>query len=98
MEETGHVSSEQVKIIANRFEKNGAVSVDQAEQIIGNKFSFTIPNDYKSTMDAINAGKSLSEIAPKSSVRESFQQLASSIAEPLPIEKPTTKRKRLWLF
>ena len=42
---------------------------------------WTIPNDYRSTISAINQGKSLSQIAPKAAVTESFGHLAELLSK-----------------
>ena len=46
---------------------------------LNKKIFWTIPNDYKTTMSAINHGKALIEIAPKVVVAKSFFGLADQL-------------------
>jgi len=46
-----------------------------------------IPNDYETTMSAINTGKTLSDVAWKSSVMENFRELAALL-----LHKEVTKK------
>ncbi|MDH3346641.1 MAG: AAA family ATPase [Desulfobulbaceae bacterium] len=84
-----------IKIIANRFEKKNAISLEEGEQVIGEKFYYTIPNDYQSTMEAINAGKPLMDVARKSKVEKSYYELALQVNGGAEIGK---KQKRGWFW
>jgi pilus assembly protein CpaE len=77
----GYLPKERVRIVANRYLKNSDISLKDAEESIGKKVFWTIPNDYKTTMSAINNGKPLSQIASKSPVTRSMEGLAGSFFE-----------------
>ncbi|MDH4317088.1 MAG: AAA family ATPase [Desulfobulbaceae bacterium] len=95
MRDNDRVRSNKIRVVANRFEKKNAISLDEGEQVIGQKFYYTIPNDYQSTMEAINAGKPLLEIAPRSKVEKSYRELAEQLGgEP----DGETKEKRRWFW
>jgi pilus assembly protein CpaE len=74
----GYLPKERVRIVANRYLKNSDISLKDAEESIGKKVFWTIPNDYKTTMSAINNGKPLSQIASKAPVTRSMEGLADS--------------------
>ncbi|MCJ7603476.1 MAG: AAA family ATPase [Desulfobulbaceae bacterium] len=77
-----------INVIINRFEKKTYVTLEEAEQIIGKKIYFFIPNDYANTMKAINEGKPISTVAPKSKVQTQFLELASQlVGTPLAAKK-----------
>lgn len=88
----GQIDADKVKIIANRFEKKGVISISEAEQVILNNFFYTIPNDYQSTMEAINAGKPLLDVAPSSKVEKSYIDLAALITGASPSTRKTRKK------
>jgi pilus assembly protein CpaE len=67
---------EQVKIVINRYLKKSEVSLKEAEESIHKEIFWTIPNDYKTTMSAINQGKALSSSAPKASISRNLKELA----------------------
>ena len=76
-ERLGYPRNEQIKIIANRYEKKSLISLKEAEAALKQKISFLIDNDYSSTMSAINQGKMLESIAPKAEVTKNIKTLAS---------------------
>jgi len=74
----GSPSEERIKIIINRYHKKLDVSSKEAEESINNKISWFIPNDYSTTMSAINRGKTLSSIAPREEISKNLRELAQS--------------------
>lgn len=89
-----HREPDKINVIINRFEKKNYVSVDEAERIIGKKVYFFIPNDYNNTMKAINEGKPISVVAPRSKLQQKFSELASSLAR-VPL---AAKKRKGWLW
>jgi pilus assembly protein CpaE len=85
----GFVQQERVKIVLNRYTKQGDISVDDAQTGLGQPIFWTIPNDYNTTMAAINQGKTLTMVAPKSKIARNFDELAGSLvpAEHRPVRK-----------
>ena len=68
-----------IKIVINRYLRNSEISLRDAEDAIGEKIFWTIPNDYKTTLSAINQGKVLTQIAAKASITKSLKKLADAI-------------------
>jgi pilus assembly protein CpaE len=66
-----------IKVVINRYQKKNMVSPGEAEKTLGRKIVSLIPNDYETTMSAINTGKTLSDMALKSAVMENFRELAA---------------------
>lgn len=67
---------DRIKILINRYLKNSEISLKDAERNINKKVFWTIPNDYRTTISAINQGKPLLEVASKAKITKSFRQLA----------------------
>lgn len=78
LSDLGYISPERIKVILNRYTRKGEIPLKDAEAGIGREV-FTIPNDYNVTMAAINNGKPLLEIAPRSEISKRFQELAASL-------------------
>jgi pilus assembly protein CpaE len=76
-----HTHKEKVRIIINRYLKKSDLSVKEAERSMGKGVFWTIPNDYKTTISAINQGKTLSEVASRASVTRSLQELAKTLIQ-----------------
>ncbi len=66
-----------IKVVVNRYQNKNMVSPEEAEKTLGKNIVSLVPNDYETIMSAINTGKTLSDVALKSDVREHFRQLAA---------------------
>jgi len=86
----GYVRPENIKVVLNRRMKKGEISLEDAEAGIGNELYWAIPNDFGTTMEAINNGKPLLDIAPKARITKNIFGLASSLSTPKE-EKPKKK-------
>ena len=90
----GYVRSENIKVVLNRRMKKGEISLKDAETGIGKELYWTIPNDFGTTMEAINNGKPLLDIAPKARVTKNLFDLANSLS----ISKEEKSKKKWSLF
>lgn len=77
----GYPKKETIRIIISRYHKNSLISLKDAEQTIDQKISWLIPNDFSTTMNAINQGKVLSSVARGADITKNFRELASSFLE-----------------
>jgi pilus assembly protein CpaE len=90
----GYTDNQNLSLILNRFIKKGLVDLKTAEEGLGRKINWLIPNDYPATMSAINSGKTLLENDPKSKIARCFDDYAQTL---LP-EKVDKKKKKGWFF
>jgi pilus assembly protein CpaE len=90
LSDAGIGSGDRVKLVINRHLRGADMSVKEAEQIIGKEVFWVVPNDYKTTMSAINQGKALREISNKAAVTKSVEDLALAL---LGQEVPEEKRR-----
>jgi pilus assembly protein CpaE len=90
----GFPRKELVKIVVNRYTKNDGISVKEAEEGLHQSVFWTLPNDYRVTMSAINQGRPVSEIAPKAPITRSLRDLANALLE----GEETAKKKTWWRF
>ena len=88
-----YLPKERIKIVINRYLKKSQVSLKDAEDAVNRKIFWTIPNDYKTTMSAINQGKALPQFAAKSAVTKNLKELAATLAL-----KEQKGKKRRWNF
>ena len=91
LSDLGYVDQDRIKVVLNRYMKKGDISLKDAEAGIGTTLFRTIPNDYGTTMTAINNGQPLVSIAPKTPIARSFTDLAASLSA-----QPETKAKKKW--
>jgi len=85
----GFLPEERIRIVINRYLTNLEISLQDAEESLHKKIFWTIPNDYSTTMSAINNGKPLSEIAAKAQITRNLNNLADTFA---PKEKNQTTK------
>jgi pilus assembly protein CpaE len=78
----GYVPKEKIKVVLNRYIKRGEISLSDAEAGIGRELFWVVPNDYDTSMSAINSGKPLLNVAPGAAITKSFIELAKSLSEP----------------
>jgi pilus assembly protein CpaE len=89
----GYVPKEKIKVVLNRYIKRGEISLSDAEAGIGRELFWVVPNDYDTSMSAINSGKPLINVAPGAAITKSFIELAKSLNEPQEV-----KAKKKWAF
>jgi pilus assembly protein CpaE len=66
---------DRMRVVINRYLKKSDVSIPEAEESIKQEIFWSIPNDYKATMSAINQGKPLSQVVRKASVTRSIREM-----------------------
>jgi pilus assembly protein CpaE len=76
----GYPVDKLIKVVMNRHIKSSEISLDDAENGISKKIFWTIPNDYRTTLMAINQGKALTQIAKNAAITKNFKDLADCIS------------------
>jgi pilus assembly protein CpaE len=77
-----------VKILLNRSQKRGQISLSEMEKLFGMPVHMTFPNDYAGVHAALTAGK---HVDPGSPLGTKFRELAESMAG---IKPATAEKKR----
>jgi len=88
------IKKDRIKVVLNRYMKKNEISLRDAEEGIDQKIFWVIPNDYPTTMAAINNGKPLAQIAPRSAIAKTFAELAEQLGP----EEEAVEKKRWRLF
>jgi pilus assembly protein CpaE len=74
------VESSKIRIVVNRYVKKGSdIEPDEVERALGLQISWTVPNDFKNAIAAINFGEPVVIRAPKSEISVSLHDLASAL-------------------
>jgi pilus assembly protein CpaE len=73
------IPKENIRLVVNRYLKNSEISLKDAQESIQQDVFWIIPNDYRTTMAAINQGKTINEIASKSDIMKSLQGLSDAL-------------------
>ena len=75
----GFPLEEDIQILVNRYHKRSMISLEDAEKSLKKKIFWNIPNDFQTTMSAINQGKPLSVMDSASEITASFRELAALV-------------------
>jgi len=94
LNEIGYPQRERIKVIINRYMKQSDLTLKDASEGIKKDIYWTIPNDYKTTMNAINQGLPLSSVASHSPINKSLQELVDTISG----KQETVKHEKGKLF
>jgi pilus assembly protein CpaE len=91
--ELGYAGRDKMKVLLNRYLKKGEISLQEAEKGISQNFFWVVPNDYTSTMSAINQGQPLQSLCPKAAVTRSIDEMAQALEARVDKQQPVKKRK-----
>ncbi len=86
--------ADKIRVILNRFEKNSSITLAEAEEVIANTIYAKIPNAFRTTMEAINIGKPLADVARGSKVEKAYMELAKSLVD----VSAGKKKRKGWLW
>ena len=77
----GGYNLENVRLVCNRLGREVAyLEQGDVEATLGQKIYWNLPDDWKTASTSVNVGMPLLEHAPKSRLRQEFQQMAQSLA------------------
>jgi pilus assembly protein CpaE len=81
--------ADKVKIIVNRVGiENGQITLKKAEETIGKKIFWQLPNDYRTMIEARNNGIPLIDQAPKAAITQSLIAMAKALSGDDKIKAP----------
>jgi len=88
-------SEDRLSLIINRYLKKSDLTLQEAQESVRMEIFWNIPNDYKTTMSAINRGVPLHDLSPKASITKSLVSLADAFLDD---SQKDAKPKRWGLF
>ena len=77
----GTVQKERIRLVINRYLKKSDISIKEAEESVHNEFFWNIPNDYKTTMSAINRGMPLHDVSPRAGITKSLAAFTDALID-----------------
>ena len=81
----------------NRWSKQIDFSLDQVERTLGGPIAASLPSDYQTVVDSINAGTPLVKSNPKSKISREIKRVAQALSAGTS-PSPEAKSKRPWSF
>lgn len=86
----GHLDSK-IRIVANRFSPRDAVTARDFIQFLGRAPDARLPNDYRTTFAAVNEGKPIGQVAPRSGLHGAYVDLAERVHDWCGIAPPRSE-------
>jgi pilus assembly protein CpaE len=84
---------ERIRLVVNRTGYSREIPKEEIEKAVHWDVFWSLPNDYRGTMEAINRGKALMSL-DNSKLAQSFQRLAEQLVQSRPVEQPQKKKKQ----
>ncbi len=88
-------SEDRLGLIVNRYLKKSDLTLQEAQESVRTEIFWNIPNDYKTTMSAINRGIPLHTLSPKANITKNLASLADAFLDD---SQKDAKPKRWGLF
>jgi pilus assembly protein CpaE len=74
------IDPDKIKIVINRHVKKGSdITAEEVEKALGLRISWTIPNDFKNAIGAINYGEPVVLRSPRADMSESLNGLTQML-------------------
>lgn len=74
------IDASKIRVVVNRFEKRGRdIEPQEVERALGLQINWTIPNDFKTAINAINFGEPVVLRSPKAEMSLSLRSFAQSL-------------------
>ena len=77
----GAVQKDRLRLVINRYLKKSDITIKEAEESVHNEIFWNIPNDYKTTMSAINRGMPLYDISARAGITRNIEALADALTK-----------------
>lgn len=71
----------QARLLVNRFDKNGEISLQDIEKALGRKVEKTIPNSFGVVAESINHGHPIIDLVPRDPVARTLREIAREITQ-----------------
>jgi pilus assembly protein CpaE len=78
LERLGHGGA-RLRLIANRYSSADAITEKDVADFLDRKPDYQIPNDFPTTLAAVNRGVSVAEVAPRSPVARAYKDLTHAV-------------------
>ena len=75
LERLGHSDGE-IRVVINRMNRKASVSVRDAKEFLGRPVAASLPNDYRRASACVNEGRTLHDLASRSSLGRALGELA----------------------
>jgi len=73
---------DKIRLLVNRFEKGGELTLEDVKRTFGLDAYRTIPNSYQAVSSAVNQGRPIASFARNNVVTKCLQELAQTLARP----------------
>jgi pilus assembly protein CpaE len=90
LERLGH-AGRRLRLVANRHSSTDAVTDRDVAAFLDREPDFRIPNDYPTTVASVNRGRSISDVAPRSSLARAYSDLTDVLHDWCEVDVPAVR-------
>ena len=83
------IVKKRISVVVNRWSKNSEIQADDIKKALRVNELFTVPNDYKTANECINAGIPVAEISKKAALTKGIRNLQTIVVDPVDTPKPS---------
>jgi len=83
------ISKKRISVVVNRWSKNSEIQADDIKKALRVNELFTVPNDYKTANECINAGIPVAEISKNASLTKSIRKLRAIVVDSESMPEPS---------
>ena len=76
------ISKKRISVVVNRWSKNSEIQADDIKKALRINELFTVPNDYKTANECINAGIPVAEISKNAALTKGIRKLQAIVVDP----------------
>lgn len=77
------INPKKLRLVLNRYEKNKLLTQEAIEKTLGREIFWALPNDYPTSITALNQGLPVHDTSPHSKLAKSYRGLAQAIVNDL---------------
>jgi len=82
------------RVLGNRYSKNDSVTVADFRRVLGSEPDALIPNDYATTVESVNQGRPIGQVARGSAIHKAYHRLALDVYKWCDVDVPQTQPAR----
>lgn len=84
-----------LRLLANRYSRSDAVTDQDFASFLGRPPDACIPNDFRTTVESVNQGRPIGEVAPRAPLSRAYAGLAEQLCDWCGIERPEPEPRGL---
>ena len=87
---------DKIHVVLNRMDSSVALTVEGMEETINRKIALVVPNDFQKSVESVNTGIPIGQLAPDSSLAESLRNMCQGLVGSMPANSSSSILKKIF--